>query len=766
MDSEISQIVSQLSLEEKIALTIGEGNWNTKDVKEMDIPAVRMQDGPHGLRLQDGNGNDMNGGGEPTICFPAACLSASSFDRDLLKEMGKELGLECQAKGVHLLLGPGINIKRNPLCGRNFEYYSEDPFVAGELGAAFVQGVQEQGTGACVKHFFANNQEFRRMNSSSNLDERTARELYLPAFERVIQKSQPWAVMAAYNKVNGTYCTENKDMLVDLLRNEWGFRGTVISDWGAVHNRVKAVAAGCDLTMPGEETDDKVMKAYQKGEITEQELDRAAENVLKLAFKGKGFHKDNVEFNYESGHKLAGKIAEESIILLKNEEQVLPLKQEDKIAYIGKFAISPRYQGGGSSHISSKYEENALEASRKLMPETDISFAMGYEDDTVNKEFIAQAVEVAKKVQKVVIFAGLSDEMESEGFDRKSMDLPESHNELIYRVSEIQPNTIVVLHNGAPVELPWLKQVKGLIETYLAGEAVGTAVSKILFGKVNPSGRLPESFPEKLEDNPSYLSFGGENGEVDYNERMFVGYRYYCSVGRKVSFPFGYGLSYTNFEHSNLRVDTDKITENSAVHVFIDVRNTGMEDGKDVVQLYIEPPLGEYKRPVRELKGFEKISLHAGESKTVHFELEYRDFACYSPESKGWYARPGKYVIAIGTSAEDMIDTICIEAEGEEILLTSHFDESTMIKEFVQHPIGKKYFLEHFEAMTRGMSAAGLIPADMLESVLAKGPEMGMEDLLNQTVSILLDFSGCSAKEREELFSFMNRRGSDVKLLL
>lgn len=756
MNSDIKKIVSKLTNEEKITLTTGQGNWNTKEIKEKGISVVRMQDGPHGLRLQEGDGNDINGRGEPTICFPAACLSAASFDCELINEMGKELGLECQAKEVHLLLGPGINIKRNPLCGRNFEYYSEDPLVAGKLGAAFVEGVQSEGVGTCLKHFFANNQEYRRMNSSSNMDERTAKELYLPAFEYVIRESQPWAVMAAYNKVNGTYCTENKEMLTHTLREELGFDGIVISDWGAVHDRYKAVEAGCDLTMPGEESDEKMLKALVEGKILESELNQAAENVINLGIKAKENHRTGVAMDYEAAHSLAEKIAEESMILLKNENQILPLNLKEKILYIGRFAKEPRYQGSGSSRISSSRVDNALDSIQKLFPQVNVDFCMGYENDEINEELILQAVDAAKKVEKVVIFAGLSDEMESEGFDRKNMDLPQSHNELIRRVSAVQDNIIVVLHNGAPVELPWIEKVDGLIETYLAGEAVGLALTKILFGKVNPSGKLPESFPVKLTDTPSFLTYGGENGQVDYNERMFVGYRYYSSIQRDVLFPFGYGLSYTKFEYSNLSIDSNQIAESQIINVFVDVTNVGTKDGKEVVQLYVEPPVGEYKRPIRELKGFEKIFLKKGETKTVHFVLAYRDFACYSPEAKKWYARPDKYGIAIGTDAVHMVKTIDIQVVGKEILLTNHFDESTMIKEFVMHPAGKKFFLEHFEGTMRGMSAAGLVPAEMLESVFVAGPEKGMEGLLDQTISLMLDFCRISAQEREALFESMN----------
>lgn len=743
--------------EEKISLTTGEGNWNTKKIVDKNIQTVRMQDGPHGLRFQEGNGNDINGGGEKTVCFPAACLSAASFDKELLRELGNELGKECQAKNVQLLLGPGINIKRNPLCGRNFEYFSEDPFLSGTLGAAFVEGVQEQGVGACVKHFFANNQEFRRMNSSSNLDERTARELYLPAFEKVIKEAAPWAVMAAYNKVNGIYCTENKKLLTDLLKKEWEYDGVVVSDWGAVHNRAEAIAAGCDLTMPGETSDKMIREAYECGNLTDEELEHTIERIMRLVDKAKVNRKENKKFDYESGHKLAEKIAEESIILLKNEENILPLKAEDKIAYIGTFAKQPRYQGGGSSHISCKKVENALETSRKLMSETEILFAEGYRNNKIELELIEQAKRVAQSVDKAVIFVGLPEEMESEGFDRPHMKIPESHLELIQKVCEVQQNTIVVLHNGSAVEMPWLNQVKGVVECYLGGEAIGMAVSKILFGQVNPSGRLPETFPIYLKDVPSYLTYGGENGQIDYNERMFVGYRYYTSVGRKVTFPFGYGLSYTQFKYSNLYIERKQIADGDKLRASIEIENTGKMDGKEVVQLYIEPPKGEYKRPIRELKGVEKVYLKAGERKSIQFELEYRDFTCYSPEAKRWYAQPGVYQIAVGSSAENIEERGTVTVTGRELILTKHFDESTMMKEFVLHPLGKLFFDTHIEAMIKGMSAAGLIPKDMAETVLIENKEQAMNGMMEQAVSLLLDFSGVSHREREALFMEMNR---------
>ena len=756
MNLDIKKQISKLTTEEKISLTTGEGNWNTKTIPGKKISPVHMQDGPHGLRYVEGNSNDMSGGGVATVCFPTAALSAASFDRGLLEKMGKELGEECQAKNVHLLLGPGINIKRNPLCGRNFEYYSEDPLLAGELGAAFVNGLQSQGVGACLKHFFANNQEYQRMSSSSNMDERTARELYLPAFERVIKKAKPWAVMAAYNKVDGIFCTEKKDLLTGLLRNEWGYDGTVISDWGAVHNRAAAIEAGCDLTMPGEESDQKVIQAKEDGILSEEMLEQAVSNVLKLVYRATSYHQVGRSFDGQKGHALAHKIAAESIVLLKNDDQILPLKESEKLVFIGDFAKHPRYQGSGSSRITSKAVDAAFHYATEIIPKAQIDFSLGYHSDEPEEELIKAAQEAARRADKVVIFAGLSENMESEGYDRKNMKMPESHNELIHRVSEVQPNTIVVLHNGAPVEMPWIGQVKGLLETYLGGEAVGGATIDILFGRTNPSGRLPETFPKRLEDNPSYLSFGGELGQVDYHERMFVGYRYYCSTGQTPLFPFGYGLSYTDYNYANLCVDKDHITEDGRVRVSVDVTNSGSTDGKEVVQLYIAAPEGEYRRPVRELKGFEKITLAAGETRRVSFNLEYRDFACYSPQVGRWYAAPGKYLVSIGKSAGHMVLNTDIFVAGKELMLTEHFTEGTMLKEFMRHPIGEKYFADHYAAMMHGMSAAGLFPAEMVDQMLQAETAQGLESLLEQPVSILLDFAGISEAERDELFRSLN----------
>ena len=552
-EQNIRELVSQLTIEEKAALTSGQDNWFTKAVERLNIPSTRTSDGPHGLRTQGGETSSLaEEASQPATCFPTASAAACCFDRGLLRRMGEELGKEAQAYGVNVLLGPGVNMKRSPLCGRNFEYFSEDPVLAGQLGAAYVQGVQSQGVGTSLKHFFANNQEHRRTDISSEMDERTMREIYLPAFETVVKESQPWTVMAAYNKVGGTFCTENK-VLAEILRKEWGFQGLVMSDWGATHDRAAAVAAGCDLTMPAENTDNEVVKAVQEGKLDEAALDECCVRLLELAFKGQENHKDGVEFDFEGGHALARQIAGESMVLLKNDG-ILPLSKTAKCAFIGAFAENPRYQGGGFSHINSWKVTGALEAAKAAG--LDVTFASGYDaDGTTSDELLAEAVNAAKTSEVAVVFVGLTDAMESEGVDRAHMRLSDGHNALVTAVCAANPNTVVVLHNGSPVKLPWADRPRAILEAYLGGEAVGEATVDVLYGDVNPSGHLAESFPVRLEDNPSYLTYGGEGAFAPYSEGLFVGYRYYESKKMSVLFPFGHGLSYTTFEYSNLTLD-------------------------------------------------------------------------------------------------------------------------------------------------------------------------------------------------------------------
>lgn len=650
---DIKKLVASLTLEEKAGLTSGSDCWMTKAVERLGIGQARTSDGPHGLRADDYSRPDHKT--MPAVCFPTAVTTAASFDREMLFEMGKELGRECQAYGVDVLLGPGVNIKRSPLCGRNFEYFSEDPYLAGQLGEAFVKGVQSEGVGTSLKHFFANSQETRRFTSSSEMDERTIREIYLPAFENVVKKAQPWTIMASYNKINGTYSTENKLYLDEILRKEWGFEGLVVSDWGATHNRAGAIAAGTDLTMPSEDTDSKIVEAVKSGTLPEEALDLCCERVLELVFKAEKNRRRDTVCDLGAANELARKFAANSLVLLKNDGGMLPLKKSDKVAFIGAFAEKPRVQGGGSSHIEETETVSALEAAKKM----GISpvYAKAYDRDTgeTDAELLNEAVEVAKSAEKVVLFIGLPDRMESEGGDRTHMKLPEAHDRLTREVCKVNRNVCVVLHNGSPVEMPWVNLPKAILEAYLGGQAVGGAVVDILFGDVNPSGRLAESFPEKLEDNPSYLYYIGEEDKVTYNEGIFVGYRYYETKKMKPLFPFGFGLSYTEFEYSNLRLDRDWIDGECELNVSVDVKNVGSLAGKEVVQLYISPEKVKAIRPVRELKAFDKILINPGETKTVSFKLDRRAFAYWDADIHGWTVEAGGFAVEICRNSHEVL---------------------------------------------------------------------------------------------------------------
>ena len=653
MERNLKELVSQMTLEEKAGMCSGLDFWHLKSVDRLDIPSVMVSDGPHGLRKQDDKADHLGiNESIKAVCFPPAVLSACSFDRDLLRELGDTVGKEAQATDVSVVLGPAVNIKRSPLCGRNFEYYSEDPYLAGESAAAFIDGVQSHHVGTSIKHFAANNQELNRMSCSSEVDERTLREIYLPAFETAVRKSQPYTVMCSYNKINGTYSSENPWLLTEVLRDEWGFEGYVMSDWGAVNERVPGLKAGLDLEMPasGGLTDREIVAAVQDGSLDESVLDQAVERILRITFTWLD-NREEQDFTLEADHETARRIAEESMVLLKNEN-VLPLTPSENVVFIGGFAKKPRYQGGGSSHINSFRVDSAIDAVRDI---AEVSYVEGFSSskDIYDEKLAAEAVEAAKKADKAVIFAGLPDSFESEGYDRSHMRLPECQDRLIREIAEVQPNTIVVLHNGSPVEMPWKDDVKGLLEAYLGGQAGGSAVVNILYGKVNPSGKLAETLPLKLSDNPSYLNFA-EREKVNYSEGVFVGYRYYDAKEMEVAFPFGHGLSYTTFKYSNLKLDRTEMTDQDTLTVSVDVTNTGSRAGKEVVQLYVSDRTGSVRRPLKELKGYEKVSLDPGETKTVTMTLDKRSFAWYSTELHDWYAASGEYEILIGASSRDI----------------------------------------------------------------------------------------------------------------
>lgn len=653
MERNLKELISQMTLEEKAGMCSGLDFWHLKGVERLGIPSVMVSDGPHGLRKQDEAADHLGiNDSIKAVCFPPAVLSACSFDRELMRTFGDAIGKEAQANDLSVVLGPAVNIKRSPLCGRNFEYYSEDPYLAGETAAAFIDGVQTHHVGTSIKHFAANNQEFNRMSCSSNVDERTLREIYLPAFETAVKKSQPYTVMCSYNRLNGTFASENPWLLTKVLRDEWGFEGYVMSDWGAVNDRVAGLKAGLELEMPSSNgiNDQEIIQAVKDGTLDEAVLDQAVERLLRIIFQYAD-HREDQEFTMDDDHALAKRIAEESMVLLKNES-VLPLSKEEKIVLIGEFAAKPRFQGGGSSHINSYKVSSILDA---VSDQTNVTYVKGFcADQDIYEETLAkEAIEAAKNADKVVIFAGLSDSFESEGYDRTHMRLPDCQNRLIEEILSVQSEVVIVLHNGSPIEMPWLPKVKGLLEAYLGGQAVGEALENILFGKVNPSGKLAETLPYKLSDNPSYLTFGdGEN--VSYNEGIFVGYRYYDKKEMPVAFPFGFGLSYTTFAYSNLTVSQSEISDNDTITVTVDVTNTGNVEGKEIIQLYIHDLTGAAQRPLKELKGYDKVSLKPGETKTASFTLDYRSFAWYNTNLQDWYAKTGDYEILIGASSRDI----------------------------------------------------------------------------------------------------------------
>ena len=663
---DIQKLLSEMTLEEKCSLLSGADFWHTKAVKRLGIPAMMMSDGPHGLRKQDQTGDHLGiNDSIKAVCFPTACATAASFDREAVRAIGREIGKACQHEDLGVILGPAVNIKRSPLCGRNFEYFSEDPYLAGEMAVSLIDGVQSQGVGTSIKHFAANSQEHRRMSSDSVIDERTLREIYFPAFEQAVKRAKPWTVMCSYNKLNGTHASQNRELLTGVLREDWGFDGLVMSDWGAVSDRVAGVPAGLDLEMPssGGSNDRRVMKAVQEGRLSEEAVDVAAGRVLQMVDRYLTSRRPDTPWNKEAQHALARQIAAECMVLLKNEDDILPLHEGEKLAVIGRFAAQPRFQGGGSSHINSFRVESLMDA-LEGMP--GITYAQGYDvkDEEPDEALIAQAVEAAAHADKAVIVAGMPDSFESEGYDRTHMRMPRCQVELIERVAKVNPNVVVVLYNGSPVEMPWLPCAKAVLEGYLGGQAVGGATRDVLFGTVNPCGCLPESFPVKLEDNPSYLTYGGEGDVAVYAEGVFVGYRYYDRKKMDVLFPFGHGLSYTTFAYANLRLSADRIRDTDTLTVSVDVTNTGKRAGKTVVQLYVGDRECEVFRPVRELKDFAKISLEPGETKTVTFTLSKRAFAYWNVKLHDWFVESGAFTVEIGRSSRDIALSSEVYVEG------------------------------------------------------------------------------------------------------
>lgn len=673
MNIKAKEIVSKMSLEEKAAIVSGKNFWESKPFEKYGIKSHMFTDGPHGLRKQSGSSDHIGINlSDPSTCFPTASLTACSFDRDLLKKMGEAMGDKCIRENVSVILGPGVNMKRSPLCGRNFEYFSEDPFLAGEMAAGLINGIESKGIGTSLKHFACNNQEFARMVNDSNVDERTLREIYLTAFEIAVKESQPTTVMCSYNKINGTYSSNNKWLLTDLLRNEWGYKGLVITDWGALENPVKGIKAGCDLEMPysSEANAIEIINAVKDGSLSIEDLNTSAERMVSLCLKAQ---EDKIStLNDEYDHELARKIASESAVLLQNNDNILPLNNDEEVLIIGNMAKVPRFQGAGSSKIVVTKLDNIVDSAIKENKK--IKYVQGYDGLETKEELLNEAISEAKNYKKIVIVVGLPDEYEGEGYDRKYFKIPNSHLEIIEEVSKVNKNIIVVLQGGSPFDLSFKDKVKGILLTYLAGQGGGMATVNLLWGKENPSGKLAETWPIKFEDCPSYKYYPGKVKAVEYREGIYTGYRYYNTVNLPVNYPFGYGLSYTTFEYSNLRINKK---DEYDIEVSVDVTNTGSFEGKEIVELYISKQNSKIFRSKYELKGFEKTSLKPSETKTITITLNKDSFRYFNSETNAYQIEDGKYEIAIGKSSRDLVlkEIVNIKGDGKEELLLEKYNK-------------------------------------------------------------------------------------------
>ncbi|MEK3706259.1 glycoside hydrolase family 3 C-terminal domain-containing protein [Paenibacillus sp. FSL R7-0198] len=762
MERNIKELVQRMTLEEKAGMCSGLDFWHLKGVERLGIPSIMVTDGPHGLRKQDGSADHLGmTSSVPATCFPSAAGLASSWDKELARQVGVALGEECQAEDVAVLLGPGVNIKRSPLGGRNFEYFSEDPLLSTQMATGHIQGVQSQGVGTSLKHFAVNNQEERRMSIDAVVDERTLREIYLASFEGAVKDGQPWTVMCSYNKVNGTYAGENEWLLTDILKDEWGHEGLVVSDWGAVNERADALAAGLELEMPtsGGIGERKVIDAVESGQLPLDKLDRAVERLLTLIFNSVDQKQEGATYNKDEHHQLARKVAAESMVLLKNEESILPLGREGEVALIGAFARKPRFQGGGSSHINPTKVDDIVEEMTQVAGEgVTFSYAPGYriEADDVDETLMHEAVQAAQSADTAIVFVGLPDRYESEGYDRAHLRLPENHIRLIEEIAKVQSRVVVVLSNGSPVEMPWLPQVQAVLEAYLGGQAVGGAIADLLYGEVNPSGKLAETFPAKLSHNPSYLNFPGEGDRVDYREGIFVGYRYYDKKELEPLFPFGYGLSYTTFEYADLKVDRTELTDQDEVNVQVRVTNTGDRAGKEIVQLYVSDVESIVIRPVKELKAFAKVALEPGESKVVSFTLNKRSFAYYNVDMKDWHVETGEFEIQVGSSSRDIHVHTRVNVESTATFLPTYTRNSTL-GDIQRDPAHKKLLdqaLQQFqEASGFGGDDAG-DHADMMDAMMKYMP-----------LRALVAFSGGAMTEEamNELLEQLNSKDHGIR---
>lgn len=748
MEKRIKEIIESLTLEEKVSLLSGVGLWQTREIPGK-VPTVWMADGSNGVRIMkpvEGKRaqktsdflkvTDLTqdspsiGTQYPAVCFPSGSSLAATWNPELVCRMAAAMGDECRYFKVNLLLAPAINIKRSPLGGRGYEYYSEDPYLTGKIAEGFINGVQSTGTGTSIKHFAANNSETLRINMSSDVDERALREIYLKPFEIAIKGAKPWTVMSSYNPVNGVQMAENKYLLTDVLRDEWGFDGIVVSDWGGVKDRIEALIAGNDLDMPENQRNNRtVLDAVKSGKLDEAVLDKVIGRLIAFALKAKENENFTDSVDFEAHRKISNEVAEESIVLLKNEDDVLPLtrKKYGKIAVLGRFAEQPRYQGGGCTLVNPIRISTPLDEIRKVAGEEgiEVSYAAGYSlKSATTEEMLSEAADAAKNADAAVIFAGLWTAYDREGFDRKHLKMDESHVRLINKVAEVQKNVIVVLSTGDAVEMPWIGDAKAVIEQFLPGETVGEAIADILFGKANPSGKLPVTFPKRLEDTSDSLYFPGEARHHVYGEGIFVGYRYYEKKKIEPLFPFGFGLSYTDFRYSYLRTDKKAYKDGEKIIVSVDVENTGDCDGKETVQFYVTDPASSMVRPEKELKAFSKIFLKKGEKKTVSIELSDEDLSYYDPEASAWVAESGEFIILAASSASDIRQSVSISFEQTHPKYKKLYFDSQHTAVFA-NPRAKKLYLDF-------LVRKNVIPADEVDAMvpLLKGNYMGIYNVI------------------------------------
>lgn len=762
----IDDLLKSLTLEEKASLTSGAAFWNTQEIPGR-VDSIMMTDGPHGLRKR-ANEEDAIGMNDsvPATCFPSSATVCNSWDVDLMEKIGVALGQECLANDVQVLLGPGTNIKRSPLCGRNFEYFSEDPYLSSHMAAAHVTGVQSQGVGSCVKHFAVNNQETNRFTVNAVVDERALREIYLASFETVIKEAKPWMVMGAYNKVNGTHCCEHEVLLKDILRGEWGYDGVVVSDWSAAGDAVKGVKATFDLRMPGPApaADAQIVAAVKSGALSEEQLDETVKRLLTLVEKGIESRQIVSPSRFVEHHDLARQAAAESAVLLKNSQSVLPLSPASKVAMIGGFAKNVRYQGGGSSNVNATNVPTLPEAFAELQPDVAFSFARGFrvKKDEIDEDYVAEALQNAKAADVILLNLGLPYRKESEGFDRKDLQLPENQLDLLNRLSELGKPLIVLLYMGAPIEMPWLFQANAVLAMYTGGQAVAEAAVELLYGDAVPCGKLSETFPLVLENTPASLNFPQKKTAV-YEEGIYVGYRYYDKKQLEVRFPFGYGLSYTTFAYDNLKISASKATDVDPITVTVDITNIGSVPGKEIVQLYVRDVASTVSRPEQELKGFTKLELQPGETKTAVFTLNKRSFATYDTDMHDWLVESGDFEIMIGASSRDIrsskILSITGTTEKREI-----FTADTPLRNFMANPTARALlngFLDfgtmgEMNKMTAEEKESILNDEDNVRELAVDEAEIGGD----MPVGKIVDFSNGALTEKalETMFVILNEQ--------